>query len=252
MKTFRIKNEYQPFKEQLDFFVENFNTEGTLFGNQKRNSLRLFQLNEDTLNIKSFRVPNIVNQIAYRFFRKSKAQRSFEYALQLQDLGIGTPEPIAYYEYKNLLTFKNSYYISRQLDCDLTYRVLIKDFDYPNREDILRAFTRFTFELHENNINFLDHSPGNTLIVKNENDYNFYLVDLNRMKFETMDLNKRLKNFAKLTKHKRMVEVMSDEYAKCLGKNKEEVFNTMWRYTKAFHIRHERRRNLKKTVKFWK
>jgi Lipopolysaccharide kinase (Kdo/WaaP) family len=252
MKTFRIKNEFESNREQLDFFVENFKTEGQPFGNQKRNSLKLFDLNGLQVNIKSFRVPNLANQLAYRFFRKSKAQRSFEYGLKLQGLGIGTPEPVAYYEYSNLILFKNSYYISRQLDCDLTYRELIKDFNYPDRENILRAFTRFTYKLHENNVNFLDHSPGNTLIVKSKDDYNFYLVDLNRMKFETMDLHVRLKNFAKLTKHKSMVEIMSDEYAKCLNKNSDEVFELMWHYTKEFRKRYERRRDLKKSFKFWK
>lgn len=252
MKTFRIKNEFESNREQLDFFVENFKTEGQPFGNQKRNSLKLFDLNGIQLNIKSFRIPNLANQLAYRFFRKSKAQRSFEYGLQLQELGIGTPEPVAYYEYSNLVFFKNSYYISKQLDCDLTYRELIKDFNYPDRENILRAFTRFTFKLHEKNVNFLDHSPGNTLIVKNEDNYDFYLVDLNRMKFEYMDLNSRLKNFAKLTKHESMVKIMSDEYAKCINKNSDDIFEMMWHHTKEFRKRYERRRDLKKTLKFWK
>ena len=105
-----IHNDFKQHSKFLDNIITNFDSKGEAFGNQDRNSLKLFQLNEMTLNVKSFRVPNIINQIAYKFFRKSKAQRSFEYALQLQDLGIGTPEPIAYYEYKNLLTFKNSYF----------------------------------------------------------------------------------------------------------------------------------------------
>ena len=78
--------------------------------------------------------------------------------------------------------------------------------------------------MHENNIEFLDHSPGNTLIKLNEGDYQFYLVDLNRMNFKTLSLEERIKNFARLTPNKQMVEVMSEEYARLINKPKEEIF----------------------------
>ena len=38
--------------------------------------------------------------------------------------------------------------------------------DFPDHDTILRQFTRFSFNLHEKGIEFLDHSPGNTLIKK--------------------------------------------------------------------------------------
>lgn len=248
----KIAKAYQQHKGSLDYFISNFETEGTPFGNQDRNALKLFQLNDTTLNVKSFKIPNLINQIAYKFFRKSKAQRSFEYACRLQSLGIGTPQPVAYYEYKTPLLFKKSYYISEQIDCDLTYRELTTDLNYPEHETILRAFTRFTFSLHEKQVKFLDHSPGNTLIQKVGDDYKFYLVDLNRMEFKSMDLNERIKNFAKLTIHKSMIEVMSDEYAKCIKEPYENVFQLMWHYTQEFQNKYKRKRQLKKKLKFWK
>ncbi len=243
---------YMLYEEQLDNSVINFDSQGENFGNQQRNSLKLFIIDGKTINVKSFKVPNIFNQIAYHFFRKSKAQRSFEYANKLTELGIGTPQPVAYYEFPSLLLFKKSYYVSEQQDCDLTYRELSKDFNIPNHEAILRAFTRFTFELHEKGINFLDHSPGNTLIKINGNDYNFYLVDLNRMEFKPMDFEMRMKNFARLTVHQSMVEVMSEEYAKLYGKPYGEVFSRMWQYTVDFQKQHKNKRKLKKRLKFWK
>ena len=172
-----INSKFQNEEKQLVTIINNYDQAGEDFGNQDRNSLKLFNLNGMTVNVKSFKVPNLVNQIAYKFFRKSKAQRSFEYANKLATLSIGTPEPIAFFEYKSGLLFRKSYYISEHLHYDLTYRELTTDFNYPNHETILRAFTRFTFKLHENGINFLDHSPGNTLIQINNGDYKFYLVD---------------------------------------------------------------------------
>lgn len=247
-----INSKFQNEEKQLVTIINNYDQAGEDFGNQDRNSLKLFNLNGMTVNVKSFKVPNLVNQIAYKFFRKSKAQRSFEYANKLATLSIGTPEPIAFFEFKSGLLFKKSYYISEHLHYDLTYRELTTDFNYPNHETILRAFTRFTFKLHENGINFLDHSPGNTLIQINNGDYKFYLVDLNRMRFENMTFEERIKNFAKLTIHKSMVEIMSDEYAKLINRDYNKVYELMWSETEAFQNRFHNKRRIKNKILFWR
>lgn len=244
--------QFKSFKTQIDNFIETFDISGKQFGKANRNTIKLFQLNENPINIKAFKIPNIFNQIVYKFIRKSKAQRSFEYANKLIELGINTPRPIAYSEKTTQFLFKRSFYVSEHLECDLTYRELTRDLNYPNHEKILRAFTRFTFKLHEKGIQFLDHSPGNTLIKQRGSDYDFYLVDLNRMNFGTMDFKTRIKNFSRLTKHESMVETMSDEYAKCSGDNFEKVFKLMWRSTQAFQNRFERKKRLKKKLIFWK
>jgi hypothetical protein len=69
---------------------------------------------------------------------------------------------------------KNSYYVSKNIEYNFSIREVIKDLNFKNRENILKLFSVFTFKLHENNINYLDHSPGNTLIKVNENNYKFY------------------------------------------------------------------------------
>ncbi|HMC01150.1 MAG TPA: lipopolysaccharide kinase InaA family protein [Flavobacteriaceae bacterium] len=239
-------------QDEIKSFIKNFDSGGEVFGNQKRNTIKLFKFNGIVINIKSFKIPNFINQVVYRFFRKSKAQRSFEFATKLLELGIGTPQPIAYFESNNLLLYKKSFYVSEHLDCDLTYRELIHDFDYPDYENILRAFTRFTYKLHKKGINFLDHSPGNTLIKKSDNGYQFFLVDLNRMKFGHMSFHERMKNFARLTKYESMVKVMSDEYSKVSGENYSKVFDTMWYYTLNFRKKHVGKQQLKKTLFFWR
>ena len=236
----------------LDDFILNFESKGEPFGDQKRNSLKLFEFDTMVMNVKSFKIPNIINQVVYTFFRKSKAQRSYENASKLLSLHIGTPKPIAYYEFRFGFLLRKSYYVSEQLDCDYTYRDLTNNFNIKGFEDILRAFTRFTFNLHENNILFLDHSPGNTLIKKNDKDgFDFFLVDLNRMIFKPLDFEKRIENFSRLTIHEKMVEIMSDEYAKCMGEDYEKVFNLMWKYTVDFQKKYNRKKRLKKRIKFW-
>ncbi len=120
---------------------------------------------------------------------------------------------------------------------------------FPNHEQILRAFTRFTFQLHEKGVEFQDHSPGNTLIFLEKDEINFSLVDLNRMKFKSLDFKERMFNFRRLTPKKEMVEIMSDEYAQLIHKPKAEVFELMWEFTsefqRKFHLKQKRKKKLK-------
>ncbi|RAR50981.1 lipopolysaccharide kinase InaA family protein [Flavobacterium lacus] len=241
-------------KEKIIDIIQYFNQKGKLFDDRKRNKIKLFEFNEITINVKSFKIPNLFNKIIYRYFRKSKARRSFEFANKLLENKIGTPQPIAYFENFDWLGLKDSYYVSEHLNCDLTYRELVEVPNYPDRETILRQFTRFSYLLHQKGIEFLDHSPGNTLIKKENNaNYSFYLVDLNRMKFhKTLDFQSRMKNLSRLTPQKEMIAIMSNEYAKLSGEDENTVFETMWKYTEDFQYGFHRKKRIKKKLKFWK
>ncbi|WP_406684481.1 Kdo domain containing protein [Seonamhaeicola sp. MEBiC1930] len=246
-----ISAKYIGFDKKIEDSILCFDTKGKVFISG-RNTIKLFEVEGFTINIKSFKIPNMVNQIAYRFLRKSKAQRSFEYANKLLNMDIGTPEPWAYFEFSSWFLFKRSYYVSEAINCEYTYRDLTRDFDIPDYENILRAFTRFTYSLHKKGVHFLDHSPGNTLIKKNDNGYDFYLVDLNRMKFENLAFEARIKNFSRLTIHKSMVEIMSDEYSKCTGEDYDKIFNLMWSETQDYQKKFYRKKRFKQKLKLKK
>jgi hypothetical protein len=234
--------------------IENFDSSGTLFGDGQRNKIKLFDLEGKTINIKSFKIPNVINQVAYKYFRKSKAKRSFEYANKLLENSIGTPQPLAYAENFTLLGLEKSFYYSEHLQAELTFRELVQNPDYPDHENILRQFTKFTFDLHQKGIEFLDHSPGNTLIKKGSQDqYEFFLVDLNRMNFhEDMDFDSRMKNFHRLTPKIEMIAVMSEEYARLYNKKYDAVFAKMWFYTNDFQLKFHRKIARKKKLLFWR
>lgn len=250
-----VDSQFQKYEQTLSRFIHNFTTSGTLFGNGKRNTIKLFELEEKTVNIKSFKTPNFYNKIIYKFFRKSKARRSFEYANKLLKHGIGTPQPVAFAESFTLLGLNKSYYISEHLECDLTFRELVEIPDFPENEIILRQFTQFCYTLHQKGIEFLDHSPGNTLIKKsNDGNYQFFLVDLNRMNFLTdMSFEKRMKNLSRLTPRKEMIAFMSHVYSDLYKIETEvNIFQKMWSYTDDFQKKYHRKIRLKKKFKFWK
>ncbi len=234
--------------------LESFSTTGKMFIDGKRNKIKLFEVEGRTLNVKAFKVPSLLNKIVYQYFRKSKAKRSYEFANKLLENEIGTPEPIAYLENSNLVGLKDSYYVSEHLIADLTYRELVEIPNYPDGDNILRQFTRFSYLLHQKGIEFKDHSPGNTLIKKDtKGTYNFFLVDLNRMEFHNkMSFELRMRNLCRLTPHKEMVAVMSNEYAKLSGEPEEKIFATLWKMTADFQYRYYRKKRIKKKLKFWK
>lgn len=254
MSNLHINTSFIAFKDLLITHISNFDTSGKYLVEGQRNSIKLFDLGGTIANIKSFKKPNIVNKIIYRFFRKSKAKRSFEYGNFLIENGIGTPTPIAFFENFDWLGLSSSYYVSEHLHSDLTFRELVQIPDFPDHENILRQFIQFSYLLHQKGIEFLDHSPGNTLIKKNERgDYNFYLVDLNRMKFHNeIDFQTRMKNLSRLTPKKEMIAVMSNEYAKLSGEDENTVFKTMWQLTEDFQYGFHRKKRIKKKLKFWK
>ena len=236
-----------------EIFV-NFNSKGKILVNGQRNAIKLFEVEGITLNIKSFKRPNLINKIVYRYFRKSKARRSFEFASKLMEMQIGTPQPVAFFENYDFVGLKESYYACEHLENVFEFREIVQNEAFENRDFIIRKFTQFTFEMHQKGIEFLDHSPGNTLIRKNtDGSYSFFLVDLNRMQFhETIDFKTRMKNLSKITHKKDMIAVMSNEYAKLSNGDETTIFETMWGLTADFQYRFHRKKRIKKKLKFWK
>jgi hypothetical protein len=238
----------------LQNILDNFDNSGKLFIAGNRNVIKLFEYEGAIINVKAFKVPNWINKIIYSYFRNSKARRSFNYATTLLERGIGTPKPIAYYEQKSFLGLGKSYYISQHLEFDLMFRDLVENSNYPNRDIIIKQFMSFCFKLHKNGIEFLDHSPGNTLIKKeSENEYSFYLVDLNRMLFhKEMTFEQRMKNLSRLTPYLDMIQFMSKEYAALSNEEENLVFDTLWKFTSEFQYKFHRKKRIKNKLKFWK
>ena len=244
IKVKLINTDYKIYSEAIENFINNFSKSGHII-KDSRNVIKSYELDKVTFNIKSFKVPNIFNAFIYNKIRPSKAERSYKFAQKLLKLGINTPYPIAYFEFKNSFFLKSSYYVSKQLDYDFTIREVIEDCNFKNRTQLLKMFSRFTYKLHENNINYLDHSPGNTLIKVNGEEYAFYLIDLNRMQFNEMSFEDRMQNFNRLTKDSTVIEIFSREYAILFNQNFDLVFNKMLSYSERFFSNREKTKKIK-------
>ena len=248
---FEIHPDFKPKESEIRLAFRDFESSGTDFIIGERNRIKIFDIGGQKVNVKSFKIPNKLNQFVYRHFRKSKAKRSFEFANYLLEKGIGTPKPVAFQESFGGLGLQKSFYASLHQDYDLTFRELVEIKDFPDEVLILKQFTRFCYQMHEAGIEFKDHSPGNTLIKKiSEVQYAFYLVDLNRMNFhEKMNTELRMKNLSRLTPKKEMVKIMADEYASISGENPDHLFALLWDFTETFQKKYHRKLNAKKKLK---
>ncbi|MBF0264830.1 MAG: hypothetical protein HQL46_06115 [Gammaproteobacteria bacterium] len=215
MKTnYKLNNKFADFSNFLNniqqYFIENKQSI-----HKARNELKIINYQDIDTIVKSFKVPSTISKIIYTFFRSSKAKRSYDYSLKINHF---CPEPIGYIEfYKNGLIDK-SYFISVKFDYDFTIReALHKSLPNTSEEEYLhiyKAFAKFSCQLHDNNIFHHDYSPGNILIKKVKQDYDFKIVDINRMTFKVINAEMRARSFSKLWAHEGILKVIAEEYLK--------------------------------------
>lgn len=186
-----------------------------------RNEIKIIDFKGVKYVVKSFKVPHIINKIAYTFFRASKASKSYENALIVGDF---TPNPFGYIEFFKGGLFDKSFYISEAYDYDFTIREPFADENFPDKERILKEFAKFSFLLHEREIYHKDFSPGNILIKKIDDSYEFKIVDINRMVFIPLDMEDRAKSFSKLWAKDEVLLIIAEEYAS-LAKFDKETFS---------------------------
>lgn len=237
------------YKNDILSTLKKFKYEGRLIGDGSRNVIKVFKLKGVDLNFKLFKQHNIINRHVYKFYRKSKAQRSFEYAHMLIQKSYWTPKPVAYIENHDLIGLTTSYYISEQLEDCWTFDLVLRDHSFPDREKIIKEYASLMFRLHNDGILFLDNSPNNFLIRKEDSAYSIYMVDLNRMNFsDSIDLNKRLANFARITNDPKVIKIIAQQYSYLYGISEDICLKKISYYANRQIVR----RKVKKVLKFYK
>jgi serine/threonine protein kinase len=218
----KIKYEVAPEFRELDLWISQLPSDFPVSGEtifKSRNEVKVFTVGDYQLNVKAFKVPNLINRFVYVYFRGSKAERSYRYARKFLALGIPTPKAVGYVDCTVGGLLHESYYISNHYKYEFTLREVL-NYQVADHDAILREWVRFTYEkLHLNNIFHLDYSPGNTLISRRDNDYDFQIVDLNRMSFGPISFEKGLFNFRQLDTDRQTLELLASEYASLCHKD---------------------------------
>jgi len=218
---------YEVIDHRLKDFVRNiklyFNQNINRVIYDKRNIIKVIEYEHNKYVVKSFKVPHLFNQIVYRFFRDSKAKRSFINSQRLQLMGIATPQPVGYIEFPTLCCFKESFYVSEFFDFDFEIRAVLADTSFFERDQILKAFALYTYTLHKKGVYHVDYSPGNILVKKEGTQYCFSIVDVNRMQFLEMDAKLRMESLAKLTTNREDNLKIVTYYAETSGEDVAEL-----------------------------
>lgn len=207
-----------------------------------RNELKIVDYLDESLVLKSFKVPNLLRRCIYTYLRPSKAEKSYQNSLLLGDF---TPTPVAYVEYFEGGLISNSYFVSEHYAYDFTIREPLLDLDFPDRPEVFKAFARFSLALHDAGFFHKDYSPGNILIRKlADGGYEFKIVDVNRMLQLELDNEMRARGFEKLWARDEDLDVIAKEYAQ-----HSTVPDDFAEQVKLFSNKNKRFKNFKKRLK---
>jgi len=241
---FKLNSNYNNVEEFLlnikTYFSNNSNTI-----HKARNELKVIEYENINTVVKAFKIPNKLNQIVYAYFRDSKARKSYNNAMKLISLGINTPTPIGFIEFYKMGLFKESFFVSEKLSYEFTIREPLRNKELPNRDKILKSFVAFTYDLHKKNVFHKDYSAGNILVVDNDNNFTFSIVDINRMEFKSMSIEEGLDNFAKLWLDEDSLVLIAKEYAKLSNTDEKEAISILRKCDKKLKDFVEFKRNIR-------
>lgn len=225
-----------PLFDELKPFIEDIPQEFQQTGKLvyvARNELKSFEINNIHIIVKSYKKPHFVNRIAYTFFRPSKAERAYKYAQRLLELNIQSPNPIAYIITKKNNLLENSYFISVFEKDYLDIRELTSG--EQKDDELLKALGEYIAYFHSKGVLHLDMSPGNILYKKENNEYKFTLVDINRMQFlSEISTKKRFKSFKRLCESPDVLKDLSVYYANAAGLDINEALRKIEQYSYEF------------------
>lgn len=188
-----------------------------------RNEVLLLSVNGHKIVIKSFCKFSAINRVVYGTIRRSKAMRAYYNALQLLELGISTPEPIAAIDVRRYGILRRSFYVYAYSE----YSDLKQALDsYPEQriEPLLDALSDFIIHVHDCGVLHNDFNVLNILYAKSDEGYDFQLIDINRMTFHSsISTRQRLANLRRFNCKPATLIYMLERYAKHLNLDCEKV-----------------------------
>lgn len=219
----------RPMPRALQRFIAqlpwHFDREGTeIFKN--RNAIRQYKIGEDSVVVKQFTLSHAFNRFVYRWLRKSKAQRSYEYAAQLRALGVGSPEPLGFCDTGTFWQIGYCYYASRASTLRYNFRDAVET-QQPDEAEILRAIAETTARMHEGGFWHKDYSGGNILWDRTPSGIAVEIIDLNRMRLGSVSLELGCAAFDRLDISAAQQRVLAEAYAAVRGFDAETCFRSI-------------------------
>ncbi len=246
------------FKQLTDFIYslhEKFDLEGELL-HKGRNTVKQYEVDGIQLVVKRFKHPNLIQQIVYTFFKRSKTARAYDFAALLRQNGIDTPHEVAYIETTSHGLFSTGYFIS--LQC--SYAPVSKQIYIVNGQAVTPTHTSefdhhladnlaaFFVELHSKGILHGDLNLSNILCYqKEDHNYHFCVIDTNRSQFKKPTQDECLENLKRITHKRNVLVYVISRYAELRGWSPEKCTKAI--IQKLDHF--ENKNRLKRKIQCW-
>lgn len=238
-----LNPQFEHLRPFIASLPETFSRSGETL-HRGRNEIRLVEKEGFRLNIKEFRIPIFPNRIVYHLLRPTKAQRAYEYAFRLRDAGFNTPEPVAFVITRHRGLLGKCYFVSLQADYPRRFYEFGTE-PLQGKENIVRDFGLFSARLHNAGVYHKDYSPGNILFDIQEGKTEFCLVDINRMKFGSVSLQKGCSNFSRLWGKEPFFRLLAEAYAQGRGFDPQTCIHEVLKYRRKFWSKYLRRKPAK-------
>lgn len=211
-----------------------------------RNEIRIVNTTQGRIVAKRFGKIYLANRFIYTWFRQSKAKRSYLNGRALLRLGVDTPPPVGYTEQFSGGILHDSMYLYVFYAGEDNMRRVLKEPDYPDRENLLDCFARYAYTLVEKGVFHKDFSPGNILFEKAGAGYRFTLVDINRIRFGPVSREKRQEVFRRLFSDEATLAILARSFARASGEPEAEMTERMIGYSRRFIRKKTRKKRIKK------
>lgn len=245
-----ISSHYQKYAPFLLGLPECFDREGEILY-EGRNTVKRFRTDDGCpLVVKRYKVPNLIQRMAYTFWRKSKAERAYLYAFRLQGLGIDTPDGIAYFERKGGLLFRDGYFVAAECGHPSVLSRLYYEENFGKEEEVFIDRLAFFFaQLHRKGVLHGDLNLANILYreAPGNGSLSFCVIDTNRSRFKRhLARRECLKNLMRVTHRRDLLELIIAHYARIRKWDPVECVNTVMDILRAFERRKEMKNRFRK------
>lgn len=242
----KINPDFTAYKDFIVNLPGRFNSEGeTLYVG--RNVVKTFSLDGVTLVVKRFKRPNIVQAVAYTFFKKSKAERAFLFAKLIRERGFNTPREVAFIEKKHNGLLQDSFFVATSCTLPQLSKLLRRpDFD----RNVAAQLGRYIVRLHEKGVLHGDMNLSNILYDRaSDGSCTFWLIDTNRSAFKQTSKDDCLENLKRLTHERPLLEYIVRSYAIERGWNEDETVRGVMQRLDDFEKKKQRIKAMKRLFK---
>ena len=229
-----VNPRYQHLREWLEHIDEHFAGDSPVPG-RGAVLVRTVQVDGLTLTVKRFGAPGMAGKIAQRTFRTPKAKKAYVKPFLMRERGFETPEPIAFVRYhRGLLRGDDTYYVALKSDFRYTLDRL-GELPQDQQQDVIRAFARFTANLHEQGFLHHNFTSQNILFDQRRERWHFQLIDTHCMRCgRSVGLKKGCQNFCRLEGDEDFFRTLALHYAEARHAGPAQVTELIIRARKKY------------------